>query len=60
VATFFAYLDPASGSLIVQIVLGGLAAAAVTVKLWWHRVLQFLRLRPREPQETEPRTTGGD
>lgn len=59
-AAFFAYLDPASGSLIVQIVLGGLAAAAVTVKLWWHRVLQFLRVRPREPQESEARPSAGD
>jgi hypothetical protein len=55
-----AYLDPASGSMIVQIVLGGVAAAAVTVRLWWHRLLRFLRLRPRGAAETEPRASAGD
>jgi hypothetical protein len=53
VAAILAYLDPASGSLIVQLILGGVAAAAVTIKLWWHRLLQLLRLRPREPRESE-------
>jgi hypothetical protein len=60
VAALLAYLDPASGSMIVQLVLGGLAAVAVTVKLWWHRLLRLLRLRPREAPEQEARQTAGD
>ena len=48
-----AYLDPASGSLIVQLILGGVAAAAVTIRLWWQRLLRILHLRPREPRESE-------
>jgi hypothetical protein len=40
-----AYLDPGSGSLIVQLLVGGVAAVGVSLKLYWHRVLSFLRIR---------------
>jgi hypothetical protein len=50
-----AYLDPGSGSMIVQILAGGLAAAAVTAKLYWKRLLTLLRIRKRddEPRKAE-------
>ena len=47
--SFPAYLDPGTGSLIVQLILGGFAAVAVTAKLWWHRLLHVLHIRRREP-----------
>jgi len=34
----YAYLDPASGSMMLQLVLGGLAGAAVTLKLFWRKL----------------------
>jgi hypothetical protein len=40
-----AYLDPGSGSMILQMIAGGTAAVAVTAKLYWRRVLRFLRLK---------------
>jgi hypothetical protein len=60
VVAIVAYLDAGSGSMIVQLLLGGAAAAIVSVKLWWQRLLRFLRLRPREPAESEAGRTGGD
>ena len=52
---FLAYLDPGTGSLIVQLVLGGFAAVAVTAKLWWHRLLHVLHIRRRtSATESEP------
>jgi len=45
-----AYLDPGSGSMILQILAGGLAAVAVTAKLYWGRILRFLRIRKDEPE----------
>lgn len=33
-----AYLDPGSGSMVVQLLLGGVAGAAVILKLAWHRL----------------------
>ena len=41
----FAYLDPGSGSMLLQIILGGVAAVGVTAKLTWRRLLRTLRLR---------------
>lgn len=33
-----AYLDPGSGSMLLQILLGGFAAIGVAAKLCWHRL----------------------
>jgi hypothetical protein len=46
-----AYLDPGSGSMILQILAGGLAAVAVTARLYWGRLLKFLRIR-KDDEET--------
>ncbi len=52
--SILAYLDAGSGSLIVQILVGGVAAIAVTAKLYWHRLLTFLRIRrPEEKSSAE-------
>jgi Na+/proline symporter len=45
VATALSYLDPSSGSMILQMIAGGTAAIAVTAKLYWRRVTKFLRIR---------------
>lgn len=37
------YLDPGSGSVIVQVVLGGVAGIAVAFKLLRHRILRLFR-----------------
>jgi hypothetical protein len=52
--TVLAYLDPGSGSMILQILAGGLAAVAVTAKLYWNRILRFLRIRKDEPEAPKP------
>jgi hypothetical protein len=49
----FAYLDPGTGSMLVQLLVGGVAAVGVALKLYWHRVLRLLRIRKPEP-EPEP------
>ena len=38
-----AYLDPGSGSMLVQLLLGGVAGAAVIVKLGWQRFRDMFR-----------------
>ena len=40
-----AYLDPGTGSLILQGIIGGLAAGAVVAKIYWHRLLRFFVLK---------------
>ena len=44
----FAYLDPGSGSMLLQIVLGGLAGFAVLLKLYWQQLLAMFGLRRAE------------
>jgi len=43
-----AYLDPGSGSMFLQILLGGTAAIAVILRLYWGRLLVLLRIRPKD------------
>ncbi len=40
-----AYLDPGTGSIIVQAILGLLAAIAVALKLYWHKFLKLIGIR---------------
>jgi hypothetical protein len=57
--TVLAYLDPGSGSMILQIIAGGLAAVAVTAKLYWGRLMRFLRIRKEEPEARDAGTARG-
>ena len=34
----FAYLDPGSGSVLLQLLLGGMAGIIVVLKLYWNRL----------------------
>ncbi len=49
--TILAYLDPGSSSMIVQMLLGGVAAAGVALKLYWRRFLKLLHIRKDDPEE---------
>ena len=40
----YAYLDPGTGSMLVQLLLGGFAGVLVVGKLYWHRVRVFFGL----------------
>jgi len=49
----FAYLDPGTGGMLIQIILGGVAGLAVAGKLFWHQLKSFFRFgRSDESDET--------
>jgi hypothetical protein len=48
----FAYLDPGSGSVLLQAILGGTAALAVTFRLWWGRLTRIFRRGDRGERAT--------
>jgi hypothetical protein len=48
-----AYLDPGSGSMLVQLLLGGVAGAAVLFKLGWHRLRSMLGMKDRDTKPNE-------
>lgn len=37
----WAYLDPGTGSMVLQLLLGGVAGVVVVVKLYWEKVKNF-------------------
>jgi hypothetical protein len=47
----YAYLDPGSGSMVLQVLLGGVAALGVLIKLFWHRILNVLGIRKEETED---------
>jgi hypothetical protein len=49
------YLDAGSGSMILQMVVGGLAAVGVTAKLYWSRVKRVFKRGPAEPEQPAER-----
>ena len=53
-----AYIDPGSGSMIVQGVIAAIAALGITAKLWWHRLLVLLGIRKRKTRDRDG-THGG-
>jgi hypothetical protein len=55
--TAWAYIDPSAGSILLQLVLGGVAGLSVILKLYYRRlVLFFRRGAPEEPgrEDAEP------
>ena len=50
----YAYLDPGSGSLVVQAILAAFFALTLTIKLFWRRIKEFLTnafSQSRQPEE---------
>ena len=45
-----AYLDPGTGSIILQVLLGGVAGLALACKLYWQKLLTMLGIR-RKPAD---------
>jgi hypothetical protein len=53
----YAYLDPGTGSALLQGVLGATAAIGIAVKLYWYRILRFLGLRKNVSTTEKPTIT---
>jgi hypothetical protein len=53
-----AYLDPGSGSMILQMLLGGLAAVAVSIKMFGKKIFSTLAFwKKDEPEKAAPATS---
>ncbi len=44
-----AYLDPGSGSMLLQVILGGVAAVGVVLKMYWYRIRAVLGFGAKTP-----------
>jgi hypothetical protein len=52
----FAYLDPGSGSVMLQALLGGVATVLVSIKMFGKRVFRTLMFWKKDDEETKPAT----
>jgi hypothetical protein len=50
-----AYLDAGTGSMILQVLLGGVAGAMIAGKLYWHKFLTTIRVRRDDATDVPPK-----
>ncbi len=55
-----AYMDPGTGSMILQILLGGVAGVLVVGRLYWHRIKEFFGIKTAPDDEESQEKSGGD
>jgi len=48
-----AYIDPGTGSALIQGMIAAIAAIGVTAKLYWHRLVAFLSRKPDAPESAD-------
>ena len=55
----WAYLDPGTGSMLLQVILGGIAAVGVAIKLGWHKIRAALGFGRKPGSEDEQEKEAG-
>lgn len=58
--SILSYLDPGTGSIIIQSIVAGLLGIAVAIKLFWQRIVGFFRFRKSGPAGVEKAETKTD
>jgi hypothetical protein len=53
-STSYAYLDPGTGSMILQGLIAAIALSAVTIKMYWHKFVAFFKRRNDKEPEAPP------
>ena len=46
-----AYIDPGSGSIILQAIIGALAAGGLTIKIYWNKFKNFFKKKKKDKIE---------
>jgi hypothetical protein len=47
-----AYIDPGSGSMLLQLLLGGVAGLLLALKIFWRSILSFFHIKSADKKET--------
>ena len=53
----YAYLDPGTGSIVLQLLLGGTAGAVMVGRLYWDKIKAIFGNRPQADDLTEEKDT---
>ena len=59
-APAWAYLDPGTGSMVLQVLLGGFAGLALVCRLYWRKFLVMIGWRSETGDPAEPRKPRAD
>jgi len=54
-STAYAYLDPGTGSAVIQMVVAGVLGALFVMKMYWRKLLELIGMRTVEDPDTDPR-----
>jgi hypothetical protein len=49
----FAYVDPGSGGMMMQLLLGGVAGLTVLLRLYWQRFTTFIGVRKADAENRD-------
>jgi hypothetical protein len=49
----YAYLDPGTGSMLIQGIIGAVAAVGITLKLYWHKIKLMISGRKSQGETTD-------
>ena len=41
----YAYIDPGSGSMIIQMIIGALVGVGITIKIYWYKLKEKLSFK---------------
>ena len=41
------YIDPGTGSIMLQAIIAGIIGVSITAKLYWHRIKVFLKIKQK-------------
>lgn len=44
------YIDPGTGSIILQAIIGGIAALGFTIKLYWYKIKSFFKKKNKNKE----------
>lgn len=58
-ATAFAYIDPGTGSLLIQGIIAAVAAIGVSLRLYWHRLIGLFRPKAEDAESGTPDPKSG-
>jgi hypothetical protein len=53
----YAYLDPGTGSIILQAIIAGVASSIFVVKMYWYKLRSFLGFRNSSSQPSDDQQT---
>lgn len=48
-----AYLDPGTGSFIIQVLIAGFLGGVATIKLWWHKFIGLFSKKKNIEEKSE-------